>query len=406
VTQPIARGPLAAANSVAVAGIGMTDMSRRDMSPDQLAHQAVSVAMADAGVEPADLSLVIVANATGGRLNNQGCIRGQAWLRKGGLGDVPIVNVDNSCAGGASALHLGTLTARSADKAVLIVGVEKMWTGDRSGTLAGIEDGLPADYRSDMYERLENDPNPAGSILMGLNARWALGMMAERGTTLEQIAAAAVKARRHGALNPLAQLQCAVTIDEVLASPAVAPPLTRLMCSSFTDGAAAAVLAGPSFDAAPGSPRILGVVARSGNGSLDYHDRLAETARSGWEMFGFGPQDVDVVELHDATSAEEIYSLECIGFFEPGAAGPATLAGDTTIGGRGVTVNPSGGLVGRGHPLGATGIAQVNELVTQLRGTAGERQVEGARLAVAINTGGIIDGDAGFVGMVALAAGR
>jgi acetyl-CoA acetyltransferase len=256
-----------------------------------------------------------------------------------------------------------------------------------------------------MHERLENDPNPAGSILMGLNARWALGMMAERGTTLEQIAAAAVKARRHGALNPLAQLQCAVTIDEVLASPSIAPPLTRLMCSSFTDGAAAAVLAGPSFDAAPGSPRILGVVARSGNGSLDYHDRLAETARVGWETFGFGPHDVDVVELHDATSAEEIYSLECTGFFEPGAAGPATLAGDTTIGGRAVTVNPSGGLVGRGHPLGATGIAQVNELVTQLRGTAGPRQVAGARLAVAINTGGIINGDAGFVGMAALAAG-
>ena len=112
-----------APDSVAVAGIGMTDMSRRDMTPEQLAHQAVSVAMADAGVEPADLSLVIVANATGGRLNDQGCVRGQAWLRKGGLGDVPIVNVDNSCAGGASALHLGTLSARTSERAVLIVGV-------------------------------------------------------------------------------------------------------------------------------------------------------------------------------------------------------------------------------------------------------------------------------------------
>jgi acetyl-CoA acetyltransferase len=406
VTQPAAHGSPKTPDSVAVLGIGMTDMSRRDMTPEQLAHQAVSTAMADAGVEPADLSLVIVANATGGRLNDQGCIRGQAWLRKGGLGDVPIVNVDNSCAGGASALHLGTLSARTSERAVLIVGVEKMWTGDRSGTLAGIEDGLPADYRSDMHERLDSHPNPAGSILMELNARWALDMMAERGTTLEQIAAAAVKARRHSARNPLAQLQSEVTIDQVLASPPVAPPLTRLMCSSFTDGAAAAVLAGPSFDAPAGAPRILGIVARSGNGSIDYHDRLAETARCGWEAFGFGPGDVDVVELHDATSAEELYSLECAGFFEPGAAGPATLAGDTTIGGRGVTVNPSGGLVGRGHPLGATGIAQVAEIVTQLRGTAGVRQVEGARLAVAINTGGIIDGDAGFVGMVAIAGGR
>jgi acetyl-CoA acetyltransferase len=408
VTQP-ADGiavPTSAGGAVAVIGIGMTDMSRRDMTPEQLAHQAVSVAMADAGVEPGDLSLVIVGNATGGRLNDQGCIRGQSWLRKGGLGNVAIVNVDNSCAGGATALHLGTLSARAAEKAVLIVGVEKMWTGDRAATLAGIEDGLPADYRSDMHERLGADPNPAGSILMGLNARWASQMMVERGTTLEQIAAAAVKARRHGARNPLAQHQYEVTLDEVLESPTVALPLTRLMCSSFTDGAAAAVLAGPSFPAAPSTPRIVGVVARSGNGSLDYHDRLAETARVAWDTFGFGPKDVDCVELHDATSAEELYSLECLGFFEPGAAGPATLAGHTTIGGRGLTVNPSGGLVGRGHPLGATGIAQVVELVTQLRGTAAGRQVQGARLAVAVNTGGIINRDAGFVGMAAIAGGR
>jgi acetyl-CoA acyltransferase len=397
---------MSASGAVAVTGIGMTDLSRRDLTPEQLAHEAVSVAMADAGAEPADLSLVIVGNATGGRLNDQGCLRGQSWLRKGGLGDVPIVNVDNSCAGGASALHLGTLSARAADKAVLVVGVEKMWTGDRAATLAGIEDGLPADFRSDMHERLAADPNPAGSILMGLNARWASQMMAERGTTLEQIAAATVKARRHGAHNPLAQHQREVTLDDVLGSATVASPLTRLMCSSFTDGAAAALLAGPSVATAARVPHIVGVVARSGNGSIDYHDRLAETARVAWDTFGFGPDDVDCVELHDATSAEELYSLECLGFFEPGAAGPATLSGDTTIGGRGLTVNPSGGLVGRGHPLGATGIAQVVELVTQLRWTAGARQVDGARLGVAVNTGGIINGDAGFVGMAAIAGGR
>jgi len=397
---------VSAADAVAVTGIGMTDMSRRDLTPEQLAHQAVSEAMADAGVGPADLSLVIVGNATGGRLNGQGCIRGQSWLRKGGLGDVPVVNVDNSCAGGASALHLGTLSARAVERAVLVVGVEKMWTGDRAATLAGIEDGLPADYRADMHDRLAREPNPASSILMGLNAHWASQLMLERGTTLEQIAATAVKARRHGARNPLAQLQQEVTVQEVLDSPPVALPLRRLMCSSFTDGAAAAVLAGPSLGASAEAPRILGVFARSGNGSLDYHDRLAETARGAWEEFGFGPEDVDLVELHDATSAEELYSLECLGFFEPGAAGPATLAGDTTIGGRGLTVNPSGGLVGRGHPLGATGIAQVVELVAQLRGTAGGRQVADPHLAVAINTGGVIDGDAGFVGMVALAGGR
>jgi len=141
---------MGAEGSVAVLGIGMTDLSRRDMTPEQLAHQAVSDAMADAGLEPADLSLVIVGNATGGRLNDQGCIRGQTWLRKGGLGDVPVVNVDNSCAGGATALHVGTLSARAVEGAVLVVGVEKMWTGHRGETIAGIEDGLPSDERAEL----------------------------------------------------------------------------------------------------------------------------------------------------------------------------------------------------------------------------------------------------------------
>ena len=126
-----------------------------------------------------------------------------------------------------------------------------------------------------------------------------------------------------------------------------------------------------------GAPRIVGSVARSGNGEMDYHERLDEAARAAWEAFGFGPGDVDLVELHDATSAEELFSLESLGFFEPRRGRPGHLAGDTTIGGAGLTVNPSGGLVGRGHPLGATGFAQIVELATQLRGRAGDRQVTG-----------------------------
>jgi len=387
---------------VAVLGVGMTDMSRRDMSTETLADQAVTEALSEAPVEASDLSLVVVGNALGGRLCDQGCIRGQSWLRKAGLGDVPVINVDNSCAGGSSALHVGVLAAVAAERPVLVLGVEKMWTGDRAATLAGIEDGLSADWRADVHDRFE--PAPGSSALMCLNAGWADQLMAERGATLRQIAAAAVKARRFGSLNPLAQCQEPITIDEVLAAPVVAGVLTRPMCSSFTDGAAAVVL-GPVSNAPRGAPRIIGSVARTGSGGLDYHDRLDETARAAFESFGFGPDEVDVVELHDATAAEEIYALESLGFFAPGEAGPATLAGDTDLGGRRVTVNPSGGLVGRGHPLGATGVAQVVELVVQLRGKAGSRQVDGARLAVAVNTGGLINGDAAFVGVHALAAG-
>jgi acetyl-CoA acetyltransferase len=185
----------------------------------------------------------------------------------------------------------------------------------------------------------------------------------------------------------------------------VAGVLTRLMCSSFTDGAAAVVVAGPSIEAPASAPRIIGSVARSGNGMLDYHDRLTQAAEAAWETFGVGPSDFDLVELHDATAAEELYALESLGFFKVGEAGPATEAGQTGVDTPGLVVNSSGGLVGRGHPLGATGLAQVVELVTQMRGRAGERQVEGARLGVAVNTGGIIDGDAGFVGIHAIRAG-
>jgi acetyl-CoA acetyltransferase len=280
-----------------------------------------------------------------------------------------------------------------------------MWTGDRAETIAGIEDGLPAEYRRDLHERRHEDDNPAGSILMGLNNSWARRLMAETGATVRQIAAAAVKAFNHASRNPLAQFQRSVTIDEVLASPQVAGVLTRLMCSSFTDGAAAMVLGGPMLRAPGTSPRIIGSVARSGNGSLDYHDRLAQVAECAWEAFGFGPDETDIVELHDATAAEELYALESLGFFAPGEAGPATESGATGVDSPGLVVNSSGGLVGRGHPLGATGLAQVVELAMQLRGRAGARQVPGARVGVAVNTGGIVYGDAGFVGIHAVRAG-
>jgi acetyl-CoA acyltransferase len=379
--------------STNIVGAAMTPMNRRDRSAEEMALAVVSAVLADADMQPDDIDLVVFGNATAGRLIDQGCVRGQTFLRDAGLRHAGIVNVDNSCAGGTSALHLGTLASRGGAGTILAIGTEKMWTGDRSATLAGIEDGVPLTDRRRMHAELEN---PSGSVLMALNAAWAMVLMNERGATVEMCAAAAVKDRRHGSLNPNAQFQTPVTLEEVLSSPSIVKPLTRLMCSSFTDGAAAVVL---SETPRKSAPRIRASVSRSGNGEKDYHERLTETAELAWKAAGIGPEDVDVIELHDATSAEELYALESLGFFDPGEAGPATLAGETGIGGKGLTVNPSGGLVARGHPLGATGIAQVVELCTQLRGAAGPRQVEGARLAMAVNTGGIIDKDAGFVGI-------
>jgi acetyl-CoA acetyltransferase len=378
---------------VSIVGVGMTAMDRRDLTPEELAREAVRDALADADLSPGDVGLVVMANALGGRLCDQGCIRGQAWLREAGLGNAGVVNVDNSCAGGSSALHVAVMGARAGQSPVLVVGVEKMWTGNREQTIAGIEDGLPADERAHLRSTIEND---AGSVLMGLNAQWVRHQIDVLGTTVHQIAAAAAKARRCAARNPLAQFRKPVTVEEVLAAPVVAGSLTRLMCSSFTDGAAAAVLVtGP----VPGAPRVRASILRSGNGDLDYHRRLEDTVAEAWKQAGVGPSDVDVIELHDATSAEELYALESLGFFPPGTAGAATAAGDTDIDGRAVCVNPSGGLVARGHPLGATGLCQIAELVHQLLGRAVGRQRLGARIAMAVNTGGIISGDAAVVGI-------
>ena len=367
-------------------GAAMTPMYRRDLGPDDMARQAAGAALADSGLAPKDLGLVILANALGGRLCDQGCVRGQTWLRGAGLGSAPVVNVDNSCASGSSALHLGTLAVRAGQSPVLVVGVEKMWTGDRAATLAGIEDGLPSDERAELQRAHDND---RGSVLMGLNSTWVRQQIDERGTTVDEIAATAAKARAQGARNPFAQFRQEVSVQEVLDSPAVAPPLTRLMCSSFTDGAAAVVLAGAS---ATEAPTVRASVLRSGDGTIDYHDRLTETAEQAWKESGLGPADVDVVELHDATSAEELWALEAVGFYPAGEAGRATAAGETGFGGTGPYVNPSGGLVARGHPLGATGLCQVVELVDQLRGRAESRQRPESRTAVAVNTGGILGG--------------
>lgn len=379
-----------------IVGVGMTPMNRRDLDPPTMAVQAANEALADAGISASEVGLVVVGNAMGGRLNGQGCIRGQTWLRALDLHGAGVINVDNSCASGSSAFHVGVMAAFAGESPILVLGVEKMWVGDRAATLAGIADALPADERRVFEAQLGGR-----SIFMEQNADWVRHQLSDRGTTRQEIATTVVKSRRMGSLNPFAQLQSEVTVDEVLASATISGPLTRLMCSSFTDGAAAAVLVS---GAAPQTPRVLASTVRSGSGELNYHDRLQKVADEAWKAAGVGPADIDVMEVHDATSAEELYAVESLGFFQPGEAGPATVAGSTSPGGNSVCINPSGGLVARGHPLGATGMCQIIEIVQQLRGLSGPRQVEGARLGAAVNTGGIIAGDAALTSVHVLAS--
>jgi acetyl-CoA acetyltransferase len=383
---------------VRIAGVGMTPQGRLTQGPAELARVAALEALVDADVDPECLSLIVAANALGGLLSDQECVRGQSWLLDAGLGTAHVVNVDNGCAGGASALHLAQLAVRAGEGTVLVVGVEKMWTGDRTATLNGIENCLTAEQRPELRGTIGRR---SGSVFMGFNSEWATHQLTDRGHTLDELAGTAVKARNHGALNPLAQHRSPITAAEVLASAMVEPPLTRLMCSSFTDGAAAVVLA-PSARA--GAPRVRASVVRSGDASSDYHSRLSELAKATWDAASVGPDEIDVLELHDATSAEELYALESLGFFDEGDAGEATLRGATTFGTSGTVVNTSGGLVARGHPIGATGICQAVEVAHQLRGTAGPRQVD-ARVGMTVNTGGIISGDVAAIGVHVLEKG-
>ena len=387
-------------DGVSIIGVGMTPQSRRDMQPGEMALQAASEALQDAGLSAKQVKLAVVSNALGGALCEQECIRGQSWLNGIGFEGTGVVNVENACAGGVNAFHLASLAALAGESPILVVAVEKMWTGDRQATMEAIEEGLPSQER--ISKRKDLGDNPSGSVFMGLNASWARRQLESRETTVTHLAAAASKARFHGSLNPLAQHRSPLSIEEILSAPTVVAPLTRPMCSSFTDGAAALVI---KSGAIANAPQVVASVLLSGDGSVEYHDRMAAAGAAAFEESGFGPEDIDVVEVHDATSAEELLALEALGFYPEGKSGAATLAGDTYVGGSGVTVNPSGGLVARGHPIGATGACQLVELATQLRGRAGERQSEGARLAMAVNTGGIIGDDVASVGVVILRQG-
>ena len=352
--------------SAHIVGTAMTPMNRRDRTAEEMAHQVVADALADAGIDPTEVNLVVFGNATAGRLVDQGCIRGQTFLRRPGCA-MPASSTSTTPAPGAPRPCTWLAWPRWAGPArCWPSGVEKMWTGDRAGTLAGIEDGVPLADRIRMHEELEN---PSGSVLMALNAAWTVIQMEERDATVEQFAAAAVKSRRHGALNPNAQFQTEVTVDEVLGSPSIVWPLTRLMCSSFTDGAAAVVLSARAQAGRPADPGQHHPIGQRRHGL----SRPAGRSRPG----GLGRRRHRPRRRRRGRAARRHQRR---GALRPRVArassSPATpdrprWPGDTTIGGQGVTVNTSGGLVARGHPLGATGIAQVVELTAQLRDEAG-----------------------------------
>jgi acetyl-CoA acetyltransferase len=325
-----------------------------------------------------------------------------------GFEGIPMYNLENACASGSSAFNLAAQALRAGDQdIVLAVGAEKMFIEDKARMFGVFDSGWDIETLQQNKENLlalgEGVEVPEGttspkpySVFMDVYAAFCRQHMRNFGTTQRQIAAVCAKNHQHSVHNPNAQFQDAYTIEQVLAAPPITYPLTLPMCAPISDGSAAVILCTEAGLKKLGGDsnraiRVLASIVQTGSGRdpADYKNHItAIAARKMYEKAGVGPQEVDVVEVHDATAMGEIIQAENLQLVPFGEAGPAAERGDFTVGGR-VPINPSGGLESRGHPISATGLAQIHELVTQLRGEAGARQVDGAKVAVQENGGGL-----------------
>jgi acetyl-CoA acetyltransferase len=391
---------------VVVAGVGMTRFGKfLDRSVRSLAEEAVRAALKDAGVEPAGVQIAFFSNAVGGLITGQEMIPGQAALRHTGLLGVPLFNVENACASASSAFHLAWMTVASGmNDVALAVGAEKLTHPDKTVSFRAIGTAVDLEQLHELTATTEGDKGGGPqdgerekrSFFMDVYATMARQYMRSSGATVEDFAEVAVKNHLHGTLNPYAQYREAVTRQDVLASREIAGPLTLLMCSPIGDGAAAAVLcsrqAARRLQVTKPIHVRASVVVSGRDREPDEETAVERAAERAYETASVAPSDLDVVEVHDAAAPAELMVYEELGLCGK-AEGPSLLAsGATRLGGR-QPVNPSGGLLSKGHPIGATGIGQIVEVVWQLRGQAGDRQVDGARVGLTENGGGFLGTD-------------
>ncbi|MCB2061230.1 MAG: thiolase family protein [Novosphingobium sp.] len=403
---------------VFIVGTGMTPFGRHlDKSHTELTQAAVMLAMGDAGALGEDLDLAVYANVVQGFVAGEMSIPGEYALRPLGISGVKAMHVEAACASSTMGLHLAVdhIRAGLADVA-LIVGVEKLYSDDRAKRFAVFQqprDIVEAEAYLDRTQDLlapvpEGEETESPNALMEAYAAQARLHMATYGTTRRQIAAVAAKDHDASEHNPLAQYRKPMSVEEVLAAPQVAWPLTNPMCAPICDGASAAIVCAADFASRfSGKPiRVLANESQTGSDRApdDYANHVTrKVSARAYEKAGVGPKDMDLAEVHDASSIGEIIQTEALGLTAPGEAGAAAERGDTALGGR-IPVNGSGGLVSKGHPLAATGTAQIHELVLQLRGRAGARQVDGARIAIAENSGGFYGVEDGMSAVTILAA--
>ena len=387
-------------SDIYVVGVGMTPFGKFiDRTVKDLSREAVNNALTDAGASKEDVSAAYFANTSQSPMEGQYMIGGEIALRDMGFSEIPISNVENACASASTAFHLAYthLKAGLGDVA-LAVGAEKMTNRDKTKSMAIFDGAWDVHGVDEMTRRLlvlgeglnpppgrEADANMR-SVFMDVYAALAKFHMKSFGTTERQLAAVASK-------NPLSQYRNDISIDEVLGARMISWPLTLPMCAPISDGAAAAILVREeALDRFDRSRAIKVCASVLGSGSDRKPEEVEKhichrAALKAYNQAGVGPQDMSVAEVHDASAFAEIVQVENLGFCKFGDGGRLAERGDTALGGR-IPVNPSGGLESKGHPIGATGLGQIYELVVQLRGEAEQRQVAGARFAIAENGGG------------------
>jgi acetyl-CoA acyltransferase len=396
---------------VYVVGVGMTRFAKHlDRNIKSLAKEALDKTLTDAGINKEKIEAIYFSNSNWGYQSDQHCIRGQVALRPVGIEGVPIYNLENACAGGATAFHSAWLgVASGLYESALALGAEKMYDEDKVKMFRSFFTGIDFENMdvhmkalSDVSKNIklkipvDDDSEGAGknrSAFMDVYSAFTRYHMDKYGTTQRQLAVIASKNHYHSTMNPNAQFQKEMSVEEILAGRIVSWPLTVPMCAPIGDGGAAAVLCSADFLKKLKSPRPVKIRASVlGSGTdrtidQENQDIACRVSRKAYEMAGIGPEDIHVAEVHDATAFGELHQSESLGFCPMGEGGTFAESGATKLGGK-IPLNVSGGLESRGHPIGASGLGQIHELVTQLRHEAGPRQVNGCRLAMAENGGG------------------
>ncbi|MET8052025.1 MULTISPECIES: thiolase family protein [unclassified Streptosporangium] len=374
-----------------IRGVGMTPFGKfLGSSMKDLGRAAVNAALDDAGVRVGDIQAVFFANALAGLITGQECIRGETVTYPLGFGTIPVHNVENACASGGNALHLAWMAVASGMyDTVLALGVEKANHEDRVRTFSAFGSGMDVEDGFAVGDDAGQDRSP----FVDRQARLARTLFEDRGVTMEGLARVASRSLENARLNPMAHRRFGGSPQDVLQARVVVDPITVLMSSPISDGAAAVVVTRrPDPERSGRDVRILAsrIATRPPKGLAGAPGAAKAAGLAAYEQAGLGPGDIDFVEVHDASVAYELLTWSELGLCEPGQEQEWAMKGGTERSGA-MPVNASGGLVGRGHALGASGLAQVFELTQQIRGEAGDRQLPRARVGLAQIGGGVID---------------